>query len=46
MSDENDIPGNEHDEPVEPLCKLLMRLQLSCIRSHYHELVSAELISV
>jgi DNA replication protein DnaC len=38
MSDENGIPGNDPDEPIEPLCKLLMRLQLSCIRSHYHEL--------
>jgi DNA replication protein DnaC len=38
MSDENDIPGNEPDEPVEPLSKLLVRLQLSCVRSHYHEL--------
>jgi hypothetical protein len=38
MSDENDIPGNEPDEPIEPLSKLLLRLQLSNVRNHYHEL--------
>jgi DNA replication protein DnaC len=38
MSDENDIPGNEPDQPIEPLSKLLLRLQLSNVRNHYHEL--------
>jgi DNA replication protein DnaC len=38
MSDENDIPGNEPDQPIEPLSKLLLRLQLPNVRNHYHEL--------
>jgi DNA replication protein DnaC len=38
MSDEHDCPDADEHEPVEPLSKLLVRLQLSNIRSHYHEL--------
>jgi DNA replication protein DnaC len=38
MSDENDIPDTDADKSIEPLSKLLMRLQLSNVRSHYHEL--------
>jgi DNA replication protein DnaC len=38
MSDENDIPDADADKSIEPLSKLLMRLQLSNVRNHYHEL--------
>jgi DNA replication protein DnaC len=38
MSDENNTPNSDDDKSIEPLSKLLMRLQLSNVRSHYHEL--------
>ena len=38
MSDDNDIPQTDGDNSSEPLSKLLMRLQLSNVRCHYHEL--------
>jgi DNA replication protein DnaC len=38
MSDENDTPDADADKSIEPLSKLLMRLQLSNVRNHYHEL--------
>lgn len=38
MSDENDIPDTDAELSSEPLSKLLMRLQLSNVRNHYHEL--------
>jgi DNA replication protein DnaC len=38
MSDENDTPDTDADKSIEPLSKLLMRLQLSNVRNHYHEL--------
>jgi DNA replication protein DnaC len=38
MSDENNAPDEDDDKSIEPLSKLLMRLQLSNVRSHYHEL--------
>jgi DNA replication protein DnaC len=37
MSDENDNPQSDGDNSSEPLSKLLMRLQLSTVRRHYHE---------
>lgn len=38
MSDENNTPDMDADKSIEPLSKLLMRLQLSNVRNHYHEL--------
>ena len=38
MSDENSTPDTDDDKSIEPLTKLLMRLQLSNARSHYQEL--------
>lgn len=38
MSDENNTPDTDADKSIEPLSKLLMRLQLSNVRNHYHEL--------
>lgn len=38
MSDQNDTPDTDADKSIEPLSKLLMRLQLSNVRNHYHEL--------
>ena len=38
MSDENDAPDADAGKSIEPLSKLLMRLQLSNVRNHYHEL--------
>jgi DNA replication protein DnaC len=38
MSDENDTTDTDADKSIEPLSKLLMRLQLSNVRNHYHEL--------
>lgn len=40
MSDDNDTTTTPDADgnPLEPLSKLLMRLQLSNVRSHYHEL--------
>lgn len=38
MSDQQDPPDADEHAPVEPLSKLLLRLQLSSIRNHYHEL--------
>jgi len=38
MSDENNTPHMDADKSIEPLSKLLMRLQLSNVRNHYHEL--------
>jgi DNA replication protein DnaC len=38
MSDENNTPDTDADKTIEPLSKLLMRLQLSNVRNLYHEL--------
>jgi len=38
MSDQNAPPDMDADKSIEPLSKLLMRLQLSNVRNHYHEL--------
>jgi DNA replication protein DnaC len=38
MSNENNTPDTDADKSIEPLSKLLMRLQLSNVRNHYHEL--------
>src|SRR3569833_3099606 len=38
MSDEYNTTNTDADQSIEPLSKLLMRLQLSNARNHYHEL--------
>lgn len=37
MSDESHTTEDAEEKPLEPLSRLLMRLQLSHLRSHYHE---------
>jgi DNA replication protein DnaC len=41
MSDKNNTTDTDTDQSIEPLSKLLMRLQLSNVRNHYHELAQA-----
>jgi DNA replication protein DnaC len=43
MSDEHDNNNGTGDIELEPLSKLLQRLQLSHIRAHYHELAQTAL---
>jgi DNA replication protein DnaC len=41
MSDDHNTTPDEHETPLEPLSKLLIRLQLSHVRHHYHELAQS-----